>query len=187
MTTTANAPDAALNLARPSAIKRALTFCWENKALTIGLVMLAIVFFCMIFAPFLSPYGPDDQEVRNRLKPGFWDAKGSPGHLLGTDGVGRDLWSRILHSLRVSLPIATAAVIITVVVGLMIALFAGTFGGWVDAMLMRLVEVQMAFPFIVLALAILSNPETNACRPGARAVPVSLALLRPRCPVHPHH
>jgi peptide/nickel transport system permease protein len=91
-----------------------------------------------------------------RLKPGFWDVKGLPGHPLGTDGVGRDLWARILFSFRVSLPIGVAAVVITVFIGLMVALIAGTFGGWIDTVLMRLVEVQMAFPFIVLALAILS-------------------------------
>jgi peptide/nickel transport system permease protein len=135
---------------------KALVFLWENKALTVGLIMLLAVLACTFFAPYLSPYGPNDQNVMARLKPGFWSDKALPGHPLGTDGVGRDLWARILYSFQVSLPIGVGAVAVTVLIGLTVALIAGTFGGWIDSVLMRLVEVQMAFPFIVLALAILS-------------------------------
>ena len=136
--------------------KKAATFLWENKTLTVGLVMLIVVLVCTVAAPLLTPYGPNEQDIRNRLKPGFWSAEGSPDHPLGTDGVGRDLWSRIVHSFRVSLFIGIGAVIVTTAIGMMVALISGTFGGWVDALLMRITEVQMAFPFIVLALAILS-------------------------------
>lgn len=136
--------------------KKTAIFLWENKTLTIGLVMLLAVLVCTVAAPLLTPYGPNDQDIRNRLKPGFWSAEGSPSHPLGTDGVGRDLWSRMVYSFRVSLFIGIGAVIITTAIGMTVALISGTFGGWVDALLMRITEVQMAFPFIVLALAILS-------------------------------
>ena len=136
--------------------KKAAIFLWENKTLTIGLIMLIAVLVCTVAAPLLTPYGPNEQDIRNRLKPGFWSEEGSPGHFLGTDGIGRDLWARIVYSFRVSLFIAICAVLITVAIGMAVALVSGTFGGWVDALLMRITEVQMAFPFIVLALAILS-------------------------------
>lgn len=135
---------------------KALVFLWENKTLTIGLIMLFIVLVFTFAAPLLTPYGPNEQDIRNRLKPGFWSSEGAPGHPLGTDGIGRDLWTRIVYSFGVSLPIGVGAVVVTVFIGLSVALVSGTFGGWLDAVLMRLTEVQMAFPFIVLALAILS-------------------------------
>jgi len=126
---------------------------------------------CTVAAPLITTYGPNDQDIRNRLKPGFWSEEGSPGHPLGTDGVGRDLWSRIVYSFRASLFIAICAVLITVAIGMTVALVSGTFGGWVDALLMRITEVQMAFPFIVLALAILS-----AVRPTPLVLVVVLSL-----------
>ena len=152
-------PDAMRGLsqtAQPSWWARTSAFLWENKMLTIGLIMLIAVLVCTFAAPLLTPYGPNEQDIRNRLKPGFWSVEGAPGHPLGTDGVGRDLWARIVYSFRVSLPIGVGAVIITLIIGMTVALISGTVGGWVDAVLMRLTEVQMAFPFIVLALAILS-------------------------------
>jgi peptide/nickel transport system permease protein len=172
MTTSAGVLGAAVQPRAAARLTNALAFLWENKTLTVGLIMLLIVLVCTFLTPFLTPYGPNDQDVRNRLKPGFWDSKGLATHPLGTDGVGRDLWARILYSFRVSLPIGVAAVGITVVIGLMVALIAGTFGGWIDAVLMRLVEVQMAFPFIVLALAILSIGRPT---PGILVVVLSLS------------
>ena len=145
-----------LRVVEPSGWSKALAFLWENKTLTVGLFMVFLVLVCTFAAPLLTPYGPDDQDIRSRLKPGFWSAEGAPGHPLGTDGIGRDLWTRIVYSFRVSLPIGVGAVAVTVFIGMSVALISGTFGGWIDALLMRLTEVQMAFPFIVLALAILS-------------------------------
>lgn len=145
-----------LQIQEQSWLSKAISFLWENKTLTIGLIMVLIVLICTFAAPLLTPFGPDDQDIMNRLRPGFWSPEGAPGHPLGTDGIGRDMLTRILYSFRVSLPIGLGAVAITVLIGLTVALVSGTFGGWIDAILMRLTEVQMAFPFIVLALAILS-------------------------------
>ncbi len=171
MATDAGALRANLQPRLSTRLTKLLLFLWENKTLTVGLIMLLAVLICTFFAPYLSPYGPNDQNVMARLKPGFWSDKGLPGHPLGTDGVGRDLWARILYSFQVSLPIGAAAVGITVLIGLSVALVAGTFGGWIDALLMRVVEVQMAFPFIVLALAILS-----ISRPTPESLIVVLSL-----------
>ncbi len=141
-----------------------------NKTLTIGLVMLIVVVVCTVAAPLITTYGPNDQDIRNRLKRDLVRG-GFAWTSLGTDGVGRDLWSRIVYSFRASLFIAICAVLITVAIGMTVALVSGTFGGWVDALLMRITEVQMAFPFIVLALAILS-----AVRPTPRVLVVVLSL-----------
>jgi peptide/nickel transport system permease protein len=118
--------------------------------------MLLVVLICTIFASLLTPFDPNDQDVMNRLKPGFWSPDALPEHPLGTDGLGRDLWSRILYSCRVSIPLALAAVLLVILIGVAVALVSGTVGGWVDTLLMRLTDIQMAFPFIVLALAVLS-------------------------------
>lgn len=137
-------------------LRSALRFLWANKALTVGLFMLLIVIICTLFAPWLTPFEPNEQDVMNRLKPGFWSPEAMPEHPLGTDGLGRDLWARIVYSFRVSIPLAIAAVLVVIVVGVLVALVGGTMGGWVDTLLMRITDVQMAFPFIVLALALLS-------------------------------
>ena len=118
--------------------------------------MLLVVVICIFFAPLLTPFDPNEQDIMNRLKPGFWSPEAMPEHPLGTDGLGRDLWARIVYSVRVSVPLAVAAVLVVIVIGVIVALVSGTVGGWVDTLLMRLTDVQMAFPFIVLALALLS-------------------------------
>jgi peptide/nickel transport system permease protein len=152
-------PSEAAPLARVPAsarLHRVLEFMWNNKGLSLGLLMLLAILFCTVFAPYLTPFRPNDQDILVRLKPGFWSENAAAGHPLGTDGLGRDMWSRLLFSLRTSLPIAFAAVLIVIVVGVTVALISGTVGGWVDTVLMRLTDIQMAFPFIVLALAVLS-------------------------------
>ena len=127
-----------------------------DPGLALGLVMVLLVIVCTVFAPLLTPYGYNDQNIRNRLKPGFWSAEGTPEHPLGTDGIGRDLWSRLVYSYRSSLAIGVSAVVLSLLIGLTVGLISGTMGGWVEALLMRLTEVQMALPFIVLALTVLS-------------------------------
>jgi len=182
MASSVESVSSSLRANEPSWGSKALVFLWENKTLTIGLIMVFLVLLCTFAAPLLTPYGPDDQDVRNRLKPGFWSPEGAPGHPLGTDGVGRDLWTRIVYSFRVSLPIGVGAVAVTVCIGLAVALISGTVGGWVDAMLMRLTEVQMAFPFIVLALAILSvrrpSPAILVCVLSLSAWPFYARVVR---------
>lgn len=154
----ASPSEAALRV-RPSAsirFRHVLGFLWHNKGLSVGLFMLLVILFCAVFAPFLTPFKPTEQDIMNRLKPGFWSADAAANHPLGTDGIGRDLWSRLLFSLRTSLPIAVGAVLVVIVLGVIVALISGTVGGWIDTVLMRVTDVQMAFPFIVLALAVLS-------------------------------
>jgi peptide/nickel transport system permease protein len=128
---------------------------------TVGAVLLALLLFVVVFAPIVAPHDPLKQNVKSAYAPPFWMTGGSTEYLLGTDPLGRDLLSRIIFGFRTSLAISVSAVILAVVVGLAIGLLSGYFGGWADAFLMRVTEVQMALPFIVLAVAILSLTTPN--------------------------
>lgn len=108
----------------------------------VGLVLMAA------FAPLISPYDPFVQELGNRLQP-----PGAEGHLLGTDSLGRDLLSRIIYGARITLYIVTLVAIIAPLVGLLVGTVAGYTGGFIDVVLMRLTDIFLAFPRLVLALA----------------------------------
>ena len=125
---------------------------WRGRIpFVIGLVLVGLTVIGAVFAPWLSSYGPNDQDLLHALAPPF-----SGGHLLGTDQFGRDVWSRILFAARIDLLIAFAATTICVIVGSLVGLVAAHFGGKVDAVLMRLVDIVFAFPFIVLVLTVIA-------------------------------
>ncbi|MDK2384199.1 MAG: ABC transporter permease [Candidatus Korarchaeota archaeon] len=111
-------------------------------ALTIFLVLVAI------FAPFIAPYDPIKQDLKNRLQPPSWE------HPFGTDQLGRDIFSRVVWGSRISLFIALIVVAISFTVGTTIGIISGYFGGKVDEVLMRITDMFMAFPRLVLALAV---------------------------------
>jgi peptide/nickel transport system permease protein len=100
-------------------------------------------------APLLAPHDPVATDFAAGLKP-----PGTPGHPWGTDQLGRDLYSRVLYGARIALFIGFCTVLVTAVVGGMVGLFAGFFGGWPGNVLMRIADVQLSFPFILLALTI---------------------------------
>lgn len=97
----------------------------------------------------ISPYSPIDGSLQERLKPPL-----SMGHLLGTDTLGRDLLSRIIYGARVSMAVGVTAVLIAGLFGTLLGLISGFYGGWIDRILMRFVDMQLSFPFVVLALTI---------------------------------
>jgi peptide/nickel transport system permease protein len=121
----------------------------------LGLVGTVLVVGAAAFAPLLAPHDPTAQNLAQILAPPVWAEGGTPEHLLGTDGLGRDVASRLLYGARNSLFVATAAMLIGSGLGLLTGLVAGFFGGRVDALIMRVGDVQLAFPFILLAIAIL--------------------------------
>lgn len=135
-------------------------FVWKlaNSAVAlVALVILAALLLLAIFAPLFAPQNPFDLaslDLFASLTPPAWlDASGA-GYLLGTDEQGRDLWSAILYGMRVSLAVGGVSVAISVLIGVAVGLIAGTAGGWVDAALMRLADVQLALPAILVALLI---------------------------------
>jgi peptide/nickel transport system permease protein len=127
----------------------------RRRTALFGLAVVVFVVATAVAAPLLSPADPTEQRIGDRLKPPAWrDAEGRR-HLLGTDHLGRDLLARVIFGARPALLVGVAAVLISGVLGMAAGLLAGYFGGRVDDVLMRLGDVQLAFPFILLAIAVI--------------------------------
>ena len=131
--------------------KKVPLFVWVSTAFMIVVVVAAVC------APLVSPYDPVQQSLRERLKaPTWFPEEGRQRHLLGTDQLGRDILSRIIYGSRVSLIVGFAAVIIGGAIGGSLGLLSGYAGGIVDEIIMLLVDAQLAFPFILLAIGIIA-------------------------------
>jgi len=132
----------------------------NRVAVAAGLVVIAFVAVGLL-APALAPHDPSLQHPEAIRQPPFWYAAGSPYYLLGTDSLGRDLLSRMIYGARVSLLLGVAVVLITLVVGTALGMAAGYFRGWFDAVMSRLVDTLLAFPFLIFALAIMAVTGPN--------------------------
>jgi peptide/nickel transport system permease protein len=127
----------------------------RRRTALFGAAVVVAVMLAAAFAPLVSPFDPLEQDIGQRLKePGWQDAQGRV-HALGTDHLGRDILSRIVFGSRIALVVGLAAVVISGVLGMVIGLVAGYFGGRGDDILMRLADIQLAFPFILLAIAVI--------------------------------
>lgn len=115
----------------------------------LGFAIVLLVIISSLFAPFIAPSDPNQANRPNRLQP-----PGSPGHIFGTDQHGRDLFSRVIFGARISLFVGLVTVLIAGTIGTVVGLFSGYFGKWLDSVIMRLVDVWLSFPFILLALII---------------------------------
>ena len=121
-----------------------------------GLGVIAAAVVVAAFAPVLAPSDPVKNRLLDRLTPPMWAQGGSPRHPLGTDTLGRDVLSRLLHGARISLTVGLAAVLVAGVVGVGLGLVAGYRGGWADDLLMRLGDIQLAFPVLLLGVAVIA-------------------------------
>ena len=134
---------------------RVMTRLVRRRTALFGLIVVLAVLVAAVFASFVSPFDPLAQDIGQRLKePGWQDAQGRV-HPLGTDHLGRDILSRIIHGSRIALSVGLAAVAISGVLGMAVGLVSGYFGGRVDDFFMRLADIQLAFPFILLAIAVI--------------------------------
>lgn len=120
----------------------------------IGLIVVLSVTCVALFAPYLAPHGPYDQNVRNRLLPPAWMEGGHPDYPLGTDAVGRDVLSRIMWGSRVSLLVAVSTIVLAGSFGVILGMTAGYMGGWWDSVVSNSLNIVLAFPFVLLALAL---------------------------------
>ncbi len=156
--TTAAARPLVLAPPRPFAERewvRVMSRLVRRRTAFFGLIVVLAVVVAAVFASFISPFDPLAQDIGQRLKePGWQDAQGRI-HPLGTDHLGRDILSRIIHGSRIALSVGLAAVAISGVLGMVVCLVAGYFGGRVDDFFMRLADIQLAFPFILLAIAVI--------------------------------
>lgn len=131
----------------------------RNRTAMIGFFIVCFMILMAILAPMLAPYSP------NAINPGIpFKGIGFKGHFLGTDDLGRDILSRIIYGARVSLIVAVGATLVGAGIGVLIGLVAGYFGGWLDIVLMRIMDGMFSFPFILLAMiliTVLGNGITN--------------------------
>lgn len=122
----------------------------------IGLAILVIVLLTALAAPWLAPVDPNAQDLTSPLLPPAWAAGGDPAHFLGTDQLGEDVLSRIIYGARVSLSVGVVAVLGSGTLGSLLGLIAGYFGGWLGGAIMRVVDIVLAVPFILLALVFMT-------------------------------
>ncbi len=127
----------------------------KSKEALIGVLILTIFLISALFAPYIVPHDPLAQDLSSRLKPPGWYGKGAY-YFLGTDQLGRDILSRIIYGGRITLFVGFVCAIIASIVGSFLGVIAGYFGGKIDSIIMRIADVQLAFPFIILAIALIA-------------------------------
>ena len=140
----------------PSGLSEFWFYFSRNKGAVIGLVIFLIILFVAVFAPFVAPHSPSIQNREMLLMPPVWQQGGSWGHILGTDAVGRDILSRLIYGARFSLFIGLVVVTLSVVSGVLIGLVAGYFRGRIDTFIMRIMDIILAFPSLLLALVLVA-------------------------------
>ena len=138
----------------------------RRPMLAMGLAILGGFVALALLAPLIAPYDPILQDAGAKLLPPSW------GHLFGTDNFGRDVFSRVLWGTRIDLQIAVLGVVFPFLIGTGVGTVAGFFGGWVDAILMRIIDVVLAFPFLVLMLSIIA-----ILGPGLASFYIAMALV----------
>jgi peptide/nickel transport system permease protein len=163
---TAYPPAGALSEGRWPAVWRRVRRIWHNRSAALGGALVLAWLLIALLAPLIAPYSPTAQKVTNRLKPP------SAQHWFGTDELGRDVFSRVLHGARVSLPVALAVVAMTGTVGILLGSAAGYAGGLTDEVIMRVADAVLAFPSLILAIAI-----TAALGPGLLNAALAIALV----------
>lgn len=128
---------------------------WRHKSAMVGLILVSIVVLAGLFAPWLAPHDPSAQDIMVNLRPPLW-AGGDRDYPLGTDGLGRDILSRLLYGARVSLLVALAAVAVQGGIGTVLGMQAGYSKGRVDLFIMRLADLQLSLPPLVLAIGVIA-------------------------------
>jgi peptide/nickel transport system permease protein/dipeptide transport system permease protein len=129
---------------------------WQNKTAVLGLIIITVFVLTAIFAPLLSPHDPYETSLYDQLKPPLWHEKGTTKNILGTDELGRDILSRIIFGARVSLIVAVVSVAIAFVFGTMLGCFAGYYKGFRDGLIMRVMDMILAFPYLLLAIVVVA-------------------------------
>ncbi len=150
---------------RPGRLREFWFYFRENRGAVIGLWVFVAFAFCAAFAPLLSPYDPTEQFRQHTLQPPFWQEGGNWAFPLGTDPLGRDMLSRLIEGARYSFFVGIVVVTIAASGGIMIGLISGFAPKWLDTIIMRIMDIILAFPSLLLALvlvAILGPSLTNA-------------------------
>ena len=129
---------------------------WRNKTAVAGLLVITLFVLTAILAPFLSPHNPVEASLYDQIKPPIWEEGGTWKNILGTDDLGRDILSRLVYGARVSLLVALATVGIAVFFGSFLGAISGYYKGFLDNIIMRFMDILLAFPHILLAIVIMA-------------------------------
>jgi peptide/nickel transport system permease protein len=139
----------------------ALRSAWRTGKVRIGLVLLLVLLITAGFAPALAPHDPRQQDIMNSLAPPAWAQDGTGEYLLGTDSLGRCVLSQLIYGTRTALTVAFAAATGSMIIGCLLALLAGYFGGGLDWAITRMVDLWMSFPPVVLSLLLMVGLGTG--------------------------
>ncbi|MGV6873106.1 ABC transporter permease subunit [Pseudochelatococcus sp. B33] len=176
MNDTSSFDNGAIPAAGEAPRQRALAAFWfyfsENRGAVIGLAVCVGLVLMALLAPFLAPHDPSAQFRDALLAPPVWQDGGSTRFLLGTDAVGRDILSRLIYGSQFSLFVGVVVVSIALVVGVTTGLIAGYFGGFIDATIMRIMDVILSFPSLVLAIVLVA-----VLGPGLTNAMIAIALI----------
>ena len=145
---------------------------WRNKTAVAGMIVIAIFVLTALLAPLLSPHDPVDAALYEQLKPPIWSEAGRTKNLLGTDDLGRDILSRLIYGARVSLLVAVVTVGIGVLFGSLLGAISGYYKGFVDNIIMRFMDILLAFPHILLAIVIMAYMG-----PGLRNAMIAIGII----------
>lgn len=167
----------AIEITEPTRLQEGFYQLRQNKAAMVGLFIIVVFIFVGLFAPLVAPHDPLQQAIDIRKSPPL-----TSGHLLGTDDLGRDLFSRIIFGARISMVIGVVSVGIALTVGTLVGVVSGYYGGWLDKIVMRLIDIMLAFPYVLLTIvvvAVLGPSLVNAMIAiGISQVPRYVRLVR---------
>lgn len=151
--------------------RRRARFTWRRLRLVVAAVPLVVTIVCALFSPAVAPRDPVALDLDRRLRPPAWLAGGAVTNILGTDQIGRDVLSRIVYGSRISLPVGLAATLIGGVAGTLIGAAAGYFRGRADAVVTKVIDIQLSFPFLLFAISVIA-----VSGPSLRVLVIVLAI-----------
>jgi peptide/nickel transport system permease protein/dipeptide transport system permease protein len=134
---------------------------YRNKTAVAGLIIITIFILSGILAPYISPHDPLETSLYDQIKPPVWHAKGTWKNILGTDDLGRDILSRLIYGARVSLAVAVVSVSLAFVFGTIFGCISGYYKGKLDSVIMRIMDMILSFPYILLAIVIVAYLGPN--------------------------
>lgn len=143
---------------------------FSNGKVLFGTVVLGLLVFTALASPYIAPHDPNEQDITATKKPPFWMEGGSREHILGTDSLGRDLFSRILYGSRVAMFVAVVGTFFAGLIGVILALLAGYYRGVVDGLISRFVDIWISFPPILLSIVLMTVLGTGVTK-------VALAII----------
>ncbi|MEJ2096633.1 MAG: ABC transporter permease [Deltaproteobacteria bacterium] len=133
-----------------------LSQLWRNKTAIIGMLIVILFIFAAIFAPYLSPHNPVETSLYDQIKPPAWHENGTREYILGTDDLGRDILSRLIYGARVSLVVSVVSVGLAFFFGTLFGSIAGYYKGKLDSLIMRIMDIILAFPYLLLAIVVVA-------------------------------